>query len=205
MRFLRDQNFLNAPKEYERIYELRKQSPQKMDILRWKELFKGYKGGPLLDIGCLDSLIPYWAKKKYPKAEVWGMDQAEKVIRDLEQMFPKINYTVGDAMNTCFPDNFFDYIVAGEILEHLEKPADFIKEMFRILKPNGKLAISTPKEETEAGEVDQYRHLFSFSHSDVRTLCKSYTKGCYIKDFPNWLQRRVNYHHPYIIAICTKK
>lgn len=205
MRFLREQNFLNAPQEYERIFEERKDRPQIIDISRWKELFKYYKGGTLLDIGCLDSLIPYWAKQKYPKDEIWGLDQAKKVVEEMSKTFPEINYTHGDVYQTLFPDNYFDYVVAGELIEHLERPKDFIKEVFRILKPGGKLALSTPKEETEAGEVDQYRHLWSFSASDIRDLCRFYMKGAKIYELPSWIKRRIKYYHPYLIALITKK
>jgi len=40
--------------------------------------------------------------------------------------------------------NSFDTIVAGEIIEHLDHPMLFLEECKRILKPDGRLIITTP-------------------------------------------------------------
>lgn len=47
-------------------------------------------------------------------------------------------------LNLPFIKNRFHNIVAGEIIEHLENPLFFLKECHRILKPMGKLILSTP-------------------------------------------------------------
>ena len=41
-------------------------------------------------------------------------------------------------------DSSFDYLLFIETIEHLEKPFEIIGELSRVLKPNGKLFISTP-------------------------------------------------------------
>ena len=43
-----------------------------------------------------------------------------------------------------FPDNSFDLIVAGEIIEHIYNTDFFVQEIHRLLKPKGRLLISTP-------------------------------------------------------------
>lgn len=43
-----------------------------------------------------------------------------------------------------YPDNYFDYAFSIEGIEHFETPFLFIKELCRVLKPGGKLYISTP-------------------------------------------------------------
>ena len=40
-------------------------------------------------------------------------------------------------------DNSVDFIFCGEIIEHLYSPDHLLSEIFRILKPNGKLALTT--------------------------------------------------------------
>jgi len=205
MRQLRTQSFLNTPEEFKKQFQERKGKRDAMDILRWEQLIKYYKGGALMDLGCLDSLIPIWAKQKYPKDEIWALDQSEQIIKELQEAMPQINYTVGDVYETTFPDGYFDYVVAGEIIEHLERPKDFIKEVFRILKRGGIFALTTPREETEAGEVDHLRHLWSFSKRDIKELIELYASKIKVGEIPSWLRRRIKYAHPYIICWAWKK
>lgn len=43
-----------------------------------------------------------------------------------------------------YPANFFDVVVLSAALEHLENPKKILKEVYRILKYNGKVIITTP-------------------------------------------------------------
>lgn len=43
-----------------------------------------------------------------------------------------------------FPDRGFDLVMAVEVLEHLESPRAFLREIFRVLRPGGLAVISTP-------------------------------------------------------------
>jgi SAM-dependent methyltransferase len=42
------------------------------------------------------------------------------------------------------PNNFFDIVVCTEVLEHTLNPFEAVKEIYRILKPNGIACISVP-------------------------------------------------------------
>jgi SAM-dependent methyltransferase len=43
-----------------------------------------------------------------------------------------------------FPDAGFDLVMAVEILEHLESPRAFLREIFRVLRPGGLAVVTTP-------------------------------------------------------------
>lgn len=43
-----------------------------------------------------------------------------------------------------FEDNHFDYIEAFHVLEHLDRPFDVMRELHRLLKPEGKLVVKVP-------------------------------------------------------------
>lgn len=51
----------------------------------------------------------------------------------------------GDALSLPFGDGEFDRIVAAEVLEHIHHDVDAIKELVRVLRPGGTLAISVPR------------------------------------------------------------
>jgi SAM-dependent methyltransferase len=41
-------------------------------------------------------------------------------------------------------DRRFDTVIAGELIEHLEQPYDFLRQLCALLTPNGNLVLSTP-------------------------------------------------------------
>lgn len=43
-----------------------------------------------------------------------------------------------------FDDDSFDYIVSFQVIEHIRKDREFVKEVHRVLKPGGKFIVSTP-------------------------------------------------------------
>jgi len=43
-----------------------------------------------------------------------------------------------------FEDNCFDAVTAFELIEHLFDPDHFLKEVYRVLKPEGTFVLSTP-------------------------------------------------------------
>jgi ubiquinone/menaquinone biosynthesis C-methylase UbiE len=43
-----------------------------------------------------------------------------------------------------YPDNTFDAVIASEILEHIEDDVAGLREIYRVLKPNGVVAITVP-------------------------------------------------------------
>ena len=73
--------------------------------------------------------------------------------------------------------DFFDYIYCIEGIEHIENPFHLISEFYRILKPNGKLIISTPN------LLNVYRRLRYF-----------------ILGYSDWFNERINLIEPHNIS-----
>ena len=54
---------------------------------------------------------------------------------------------IADLCNTnahIIPDNKFDAVVCTEVIEHVNNPFSVAEELYRIVKPGGKIYISTP-------------------------------------------------------------
>lgn len=97
----------------------------------------------ILDIGCHDGTFLSLLKNRENnffglEASDWGVEQARKKGIAVQQYF------FDDKTSLPFKDNFFDLVVAGEIIEHIFDTDFFLEEIHRILKPEGKLLISTP-------------------------------------------------------------
>ena len=77
-----------------------------------------------------------------------------------------------DALKTHFEDDYFDVVVSGELIEHLETPSDLAKEMSRICKPGGYLVISTvdPTCLDAIAHGDYPEHLWQFEVSELKEI-----------------------------------
>lgn len=45
---------------------------------------------------------------------------------------------------TNIPDNSFDYVITFQVIEHIKKDKDFVNEIYRVLKNDGELIVTTP-------------------------------------------------------------
>jgi ubiquinone/menaquinone biosynthesis C-methylase UbiE len=200
---------INTSAEYDRIYlERSKKSVDSQDMRRWKRLLHFYRGGKLVDLGCLDSEVDQLVLHRNSFFDSYlGIDISEVCIIEGRKRWPSdknIEFELGDVYNTRFGDNTFDYAILGEVIEHLEHPVVAIGEAMRILKKGGILAISTPLEEAkEVGAVDGERHLWSFSKKDIINLLSPYGKVKVETLGSEWFPYK--YHWKTIVAFCTKK
>lgn len=169
-------NNINTPELSEKIFiENWGGMPHNKDQGRFDDLTRYYKGGRYLDIGCFNSPKPGQLADN-SNNEIWAMDHATAVVSKMKQIYPKVNYVVGDLYSTPFRNEYFDYIVAGEVIEHLEDPSAFINEVFRILSPNGIFALSTPFEEGISQTIITPEHLWGFSKEDIEGFLYPYTQ-----------------------------
>lgn len=101
------------------------------------------QGKNILDVGCYNGTFLSLIKNRnnnFFGLEVsdWGVEQSRKREMKIEQYF------FDDKTKFPYENNYFDVIVAGEIIEHIYDTDFFLTETYRILKSEGKLLLSTP-------------------------------------------------------------
>jgi len=162
----------NIPEEVEKDFEkVWRKQVHYIDWKRFEKLGQYFKGGKYLDIGCFNSPYPYELTRIYKDSEIHAIDHAKKVVDYMKSVFPEVRYACGDIMNLPYLTNYFDYVVAGEILEHMDNPSEFLKEAFRVLQKGGILALSTPFEECISQKaIDPKQHMWAFTISDIQEL-----------------------------------
>lgn len=57
---------------------------------------------------------------------------------------PDILLAQADIYALPHPDNCFDAVILSEVLEHIERDVDGLREIYRVLKPGGVVAITVP-------------------------------------------------------------
>jgi len=169
-----NKNNLSTPELAYKFFKERWRSQMHyVDWNRFVLMSKDFKGGKYLDVGCFNSPIPYELKRDFPESEIYALDWCEPLIKELKERYPEVNYIVGNANKLPFRDNEFDWVVAGELLEHNENPKELIKELIRVVKKDGTLAVSVPLMETPEKPLSE-EHLWSFNSQDIVQLLMPY-------------------------------
>jgi len=98
----------------------------------------------VLDLGCYDGAISmgYLA---FGASHVIGVDIDAEAVANARKNYQNDNveFHVGTIEGIPLSDNSVDTIVCYDVFEHVEKPAEILKEINRILKPGGKIIIGT--------------------------------------------------------------
>lgn len=108
----------------------------------------------------------FWQKNKISR--VICADVTEKMQQICEANLKKypINFNAKffNSYPLPFVDNEFETIFSFESIEHLPEPKIFLKELYRVLQPNGYLVLTTPNILWEP--VHWFSAIFNIHHSE---------------------------------------
>lgn len=93
----------------------------------------------ILDVGCGLGATTNTIKEKFPNAKVTGINISERQVSFAREHYPACNFEVMDAAQLTFPEDHFDLIISVEAVFHFQTREEFLKEAYRILKPDGEL------------------------------------------------------------------
>ncbi len=131
------------------------------------------KGKVVLDIasgsGYGSKLLAEQARK------VYGIDVDAASVAYSQAHFggKNIEYKVGDGVKIPLDDAEVDLVVSFETIEHIEDYQQFIREVRRVLKPDGLAIISTPND-LEFAEGNHF-HVHEFTYEElVKVLHKQF-------------------------------
>lgn len=89
------------------------------------------------------NLLPYL--RRTPELNVVNREVSAAMIGIARAKYPGEEFGLTDLHSFAeFRDNSFDRIITLETLEHVPNPSVFMSELFRMLKPGGRLAMSLP-------------------------------------------------------------
>ncbi len=99
------------------------------------------QGQAVLDLGC--GLGEFTAALSEHGAIVTGCDVAQEALRRARARAPTVEFVLtGEELP--FADESFDVVWAGEVLEHVQDGLGLLAEVRRVLRPGGRLLLSTP-------------------------------------------------------------
>lgn len=143
--------------------------------LRLRELEKFCSSGKLLDIGCATG--EFLEVADHRGWLVQGIEistYAANIAKD-----KGIPVFAGVLEEAKFPFGSFDVVTMWDLIEHIKDPLNHLREIKRILKPNGFIGISTPNFESLRARIEgrnwwgfkeSQEHLYFFSPKTLRNM-----------------------------------
>jgi 2-polyprenyl-3-methyl-5-hydroxy-6-metoxy-1,4-benzoquinol methylase len=177
-----DKGFIN--KAYQKVRDYTLQQKAKL-IIDETSIVKG----SLLDIGCGTGAFLNTMKGK--GWQVQGMEPEEDARKLAKQLYG-LSIDEPTAINEL-NDQSFDAITLWHVLEHVHHLHEYVEQLKRLLKPQGKLFIAVPNYQSKDAAAyrlywaayDVPRHLYHFSPKAVNVLMQQY--GLRIeKEKPMW-------------------
>ena len=137
-------------------------------------------GKRILDAGCG---VGYGSARLAENASrMYALDIAAEAVRDGMASYPSVCFLQGDCTEMPFANNSIDLVIAFEVIEHLERWSDLIREAARVLTRSGVFLASTPNRSyyriarkepnpfhVHEFEYDQFREALSesFDHIEI--------------------------------------
>lgn len=94
--------------------------------------------GLILDVGCGDS--PYRHLLNNSKTDYRGLD----IETSGNFQYANPNVVKFDGIKIPFESASADGVICTEVLEHVRRPNDFVKELYRVLKPGAPAVVTVP-------------------------------------------------------------
>lgn len=116
------------------------------------------RGAAVLDAGCgVGYGTAILAQRS--GAHVLGVDVAGAVLDAVRPTMPaNVELQQADLYSLPHADASFDTVVCFELIEHVDEPGRVVKELARVLKPDGLLIISTPNADVSEGQNPHHHH-----------------------------------------------
>lgn len=114
------------------------------------ELLEGFAIGPedvVIDVGCGDGHMVHFCASR--GAEVIFVDVDAEKVANVEELMRKLparaaTPVVSDANPLPLPDGCASKVIATEVLEHVDDPEQFMRELVRIGAPGAQYLLSVP-------------------------------------------------------------
>lgn len=111
----------------------------------YREALRYSYGRRVLDLGCGVGYGAFWLAS-YGARHVTAVDLGHVALRYAESAYPhpRLCYLQANALHLPFADASFDFIFSSQVIEHVSSAVQFMREIQRLLAPDGFCLITTP-------------------------------------------------------------
>jgi SAM-dependent methyltransferase len=137
------------------------------DLKREIRFINRLDAGNVLDLGCGLGHVMTAIDRKH---KVFGFEVSEFAADEARKNNPDAAvFQAPDLANANFADGFFDAILCYHVIEHVDNPYLFLKQVTQLLKKGGHLIIGTPDFKSPTARLygDKYRMLHDPTHINL--------------------------------------
>jgi len=171
-------------------------------LLSNKEIVKivnPLKETSVLDIGCGWGILLKELSLINRKLRLYGIDISPKMVSVAKLKFSsteKVEIQVGSADKLPYKNNSFEYVTCILSFHHHPDSLNSLREMFRVLKPNGRLFLLDP---FKGGFIAKFMNIVNaiiFQEKDIHIYSKEEILKMFEEiGFTNTQQRIRNFYH----------
>ena len=137
----------------------------------WKQVEKMMRPGTIaLDIGCGTGLITNEFRRRFQRVIALDLNRWALSRMDGKPFVCKVQ---GDGEVLPIQDESVDLIVATEMIEHLEAPEKTAREIYRVLKKNGRVVGSVPS----TSNIWKWRQYLSMTCGGGEPFHRNFTRS----------------------------
>lgn len=98
----------------------------------------------ILDIGCGSGNSTIELKKRWPNAEIIGIDNSDAMIEKARSLYPEIDFRLMDAKEDLTCLGKFDIVFSNAAIQRMGGHEELIKKWYALLNIGGTIAIQLP-------------------------------------------------------------
>ena len=156
--------------EYIREYGLDRRAQYTAGVVADKGLLQ--PSVRILDVGCAEGSLLQEVRRRCPGITTVGIEPGEGFAGYCRQALKLDVFPSLEALRASSPPPF-DVIISIHVLEHVENPVEFLRELRPLLKPGGTVLIDVPDAAAYSSLDDLHlAHLYHFSRYTLSLAAK---------------------------------
>jgi len=123
-------------------YTRKSANPKPSDLIETIDSALRKSTTKLLDVGCGNGYLMNIAKKK--AKFVYGCDISRTAVKEAKRKGMVVVCADLNSGKLPYADEGLDDVTCIEVIEHVLDPMKLLRDIYRVLKPNGQLVLTTP-------------------------------------------------------------
>jgi SAM-dependent methyltransferase len=122
---------------------------------------------------------------------VSGIDISDTAVQQAKKNFGDF-YISGDVFKFAEGrNNFYDVVILTEVIEHVNEPVAFTETLFKLLKPGGRIVMTTPNKSFYPSDIlwdtdNPPIHCWWFGEESIKVIAKKINATVNFIDFSNY-------------------